>query len=233
MEFSVEHIYKQIKNRGYTWAKVQINNKTKLVLSTEAGVDKTPDEIIRDLKEFFADFPGTYTILLKKKPADRDTTMIQYDKVNVNDFAYAQPNEPVQSAQTPNELKKLKEQMRKELLAELVEEKKKNDLAKAHQEYKNKIRDLETIGGKLSFLINKVLENNNLTKGVLQGNSDTTTNDMDTAPKNLNLLTEQEKAQANEGLMRLLSVTNPTFLLEMSKKLQAKPDLINTLKNFL
>lgn len=236
-EYSVEYIYKQIITREYKWCKVLLNGQTKLILSTANYTQLTPEEIVTELKAYFADFPNSYRILLKKKPTDKDHNIMTYDRVNVNDYTVNNADSSLQQGNNlgTTEIKKLRESIKKELLAELVANKKKDDLAKLIIEQKRKSSELDTVAGKLTYLLTAVLQGTAL-KGVM-GNTNTTTNsniqNMAHEPKDLNAFTQTDKDKANEALMRLLSVTNPEFLLEMATTLQKKPELLVTLKSFI
>ncbi len=83
----ISTIYKQIISRGYTYCKIMIGKDVKLVLSNTPYTPKTSEEIVKELREYFNDFPGTYRILLKSKPTDQSTKTIVYDKIAINDFA--------------------------------------------------------------------------------------------------------------------------------------------------
>jgi hypothetical protein len=232
----IDYIYKQILNRQYRWAKLFQNNSQRLLLSSWEKKPFEPEELIESLKSYFKDFPGTYKICLKRNATDKDSSMIVYDRVSVNDFTLidGESHDKKESGLSASDLKKLKDSWKKEMLLELAAQKKQNDLQNSILEARRKEKELDTVAGKINYLLNKVLETHPVTKGILSGiKTEQNTGMAKTEPKDLNAYTQYDKDCANEALMRFLNVTNPEFLLEMAKKVEAKPELIQTLKNFL
>lgn len=233
----ITSIYKQIVQRNYTWCKVLQGKDQKLLLSWIGTDARTPEDIVKELREYFNDFPGTYKILLKRKPTDQSGTITTYT-VSVNDFQNdtSEQTKIHNSNYSVSDIKKLKDQLRKELIGELVADKKKNDLVEELKKQKKKTEELDMVAGKISYLVSAIFSNLPGASGVLGGtNNNNTITSLMTEPlqKPINEYTPAEKNAANEALVRFLAVTNPDFLLEMAKKLQAKPELVNTLKSFL
>ncbi len=228
----IEAIYKQIIRADYKYCKVFQNGYQKLLLSSSNGEQKSAEEIVKELKNYFNDFPGTYRLQFKRKPTDKDISAVVYDKIRVNDFD-ATVQEVEKNHSTPSDLKKLTETIKKQLLTEMVAEKKKNDLENCLKEQKKKTDELDTIAGKAVYLLTAIMGGIQQPTGQLGKSSTQNLSIMDSKAKDINTFTEIDKQRSNEALMRFLSVTNPDFLLEMAKKVQEKPELINTLKQFI
>lgn len=233
-------IYSQIKMQGYTWCKILIGNNPVIVFSSDATKTFTPDELVKAIKEYCNQMPGTYNIHLKKRNTDRNDNIIKFTNVSFGDYTSASTSELLSSNKSLADIEK---EVEERILNKLINQKKENDLKEREERILMRERELETVGGKASFIAMHVLTE--LSKkfipptGKLAGtNPDNTMNNATSQQQYCNdavpieQRTEEDRLKTVEAINNILTVTSPSTLHALSVKFLQNPNLVNQLKAF-
>lgn len=234
MEIST--IYKQILHQKFTWCKITVGKDQKLLITYSKNTDpRTPQSVVEEMKQYFNDCPGTYNLFFKRRSTDSSTSITAYRNISVNDFGSSEEkSNPLYQSYKGNDIKKLQQQWEREFLMKMELQKKKNDLAIEYSKAKKHTSELDTLAGKALYLFSKIVTGMDVPQGILKG---TTTNlsvmNSDPLKKPIQQYTKEEIEKSNLALQYFLTATNPEFLLEMAKKVQEDPGIINKLKMFM
>jgi hypothetical protein len=233
---SVEEIYSQIIEQGYTWCSVLQGNRKKLLITNREGVINSPDMCKQKLKKYFDNNPGIYTINLKVRPNDPAKNSIYYDNVNVNSFS-AEPHHKA-SIHEPVDVSKLEKELRQKIAKENAEKEKLARIADKEKQLDQELAALQTFGGRVAAFF-KIMTANVMQPDTanLQG---TTMSDKTQAGYQLfndardpAKFTDQERRMINEAFVELMHRMSPETFAAFSAKVQKDPGVVITLKSFI
>lgn len=208
--------------------------------------EPTPNDICRKLDEFFTQFPGIYTLHVKRSSTSSNQEIFEYRNVESPALGEMQQTGITHIAQPVEQvdLKAMKELIKSELRAEQALKDKEREQLEIINEHKRKSKELDSAAGKMMYLGEKILTHI-LAKhpqliGMLQGapqeqiQGTNETMSENTLPlSDLSKMSEEETKTANVAMTILLGQMHPDLLLRFAEKIKSNPAILPNLISFL